>query len=69
MSKETIEEFLKTENKTPIEPLSKDVIDGFFDVLKEQEIDIDNVYQELMDEGLEAFKDAFEEILKELEKG
>ncbi len=66
---ETIEEFLKSNNKSVIEPLSQDVIDGFFDVLKDQNIDINEVYQELMSEGLEAFKDAFQEILKELEKG
>ncbi len=66
---ETIEAFLKSKNKDAIEPLSQEVIDGFFDVLKDQDIDIENVYQELMDEGIQAFKDAFEEILKELEKG
>ena len=65
----TIEEFLKTENKMPTTPLTKEVIDGFFEVLEDQEIDIEKIYQELMDEGLEAFKDAFQEILRELEKG
>ncbi len=65
----TINSFLQTKNTTPTQPLTKEVIDGFFKVLEEQEIDIEKVYQELMDEGLQAFKDAFQEILEELEKG
>ena len=49
--------------------MSDSEIDNFFTSLKEADIDMKSVYDELMSEGLEAFKEAFKEILKELEKG
>jgi transaldolase len=66
---ETIEAFLavkEPEVKTPILP---EEIANFFTTLKEADIDMNQIYQELMEEGLEAFKEAFKEILKQLEKG
>jgi transaldolase len=63
---DTIDAFVQTGIKDIREPIDIDLIDEFFDVLKKQEIDIDQVYKELMDEGLIAFKDAFKEILEEL---
>jgi transaldolase len=64
---ETIEAFVKTGIKDKREPIEIELIDGFFDVLKQQEFDMDKVYEELMSEGLEAFKDAFGDILKALD--
>jgi len=63
---ETIKSFVETGIKEKREPIDIDIIDGFFDVLKQQEFDIDSIYKELTDEGLEAFKDAFSDILKAL---
>ncbi len=66
---ETIDAFVQTgikEIRTPIEEIQ---VDEFFQVLQDQEIDISKVYNELMTEGLEAFKIAFKDILEELEKG
>ena len=66
---DTIEAFLEKGNAKIKTPLSKEEIDAFFTVLNNDGIDMNQVYTELMDEGLEAFKEAFKEILKELEKG
>jgi len=66
---ETIEAFLKVSQTTVKEPVSRGEIASFFETLKEADIDMNALYQELMDEGLEAFKEAFKEILKQLEKG
>jgi transaldolase len=63
---DTIKAFVKTEIKEKREPIDIDIIDGFFEVIKEQEFDMDTIYKELMDEGVEAFKDAFADILKTL---
>ena len=65
----TIEAFLKNDDIDIIKPMSDSEIDNFFTSLKEANIDMQSVYDELMSEGLEAFKEAFKEILKELEKG
>jgi transaldolase len=66
---ETIEAFLKQEKAVVKTPLSKEETDAFFTVLANDGIDMEQIYVELMDEGLEAFNEAFKEILKELEKG
>jgi len=63
---DTIDAFVNTEIKDLREPIDIALIDEFFEVLKQQEIDMDRVYNELMDEGLIAFKDAFSDILKSL---
>ncbi len=63
---DTISAFVKTGIKEIKEPISSEQIEEFFEVVKNQEFDIEKIYKELMDEGLEAFKDAFADILKEL---
>ncbi len=63
---ETIDAFVKTGIKEIKEPFSDDQIDDFFEKVKAKEFDIDKIYSELMDEGLEAFKEAFRDILDEL---
>ncbi len=62
----TIKEFMKNREVYVKKPLSDDIIDEYFKVLQYQNIDIKKVYDELMDEGLKAFKIAFSEILDEL---
>ncbi len=66
---ETIEAFLKNDNITIKTPPSKEEIAGFFATLLDKDIDIETIYTALMQEGIDAFKEAFREILKELEKG
>jgi transaldolase len=38
----------------------------FFELLEKNDIQMEKVYNELMNEGLDAFKEAFKEILNEL---
>jgi len=64
---DTIEAFLQAANAKVKSPTSKEDIESFFNTLKSNNIDMNQVYSELMEEGLEAFKEAFNEILKELE--
>ncbi len=66
---DTIDAFIKTGVKELKKPIDKRVIEKFFDDLGKNDIDINQIYDTLLDEGLEAFKIAFREILKELEKG
>ncbi len=66
---ETIEAFLKNSTAGVKQAPSKEEIKTFFLALQKQGIEMNQVYTELMDEGLDAFKVAFKEILKELEKG
>ncbi|MCZ6159359.1 transaldolase [Campylobacter ureolyticus] len=61
----TIKEFLKGEKKV-IKPVSDEIINEFFDLLKQKEIDIKEIYKELLEDGLKQFEVAFDEILKNL---
>ena len=63
---DTIDAFIQTkikESKTPVE-ITK--IDQFFDDLKDNDINLEKIYDELLAEGLSAFKEAFKEILNTL---
>jgi len=62
----TIKAFIASKKKIlPIE-LRDDLIENFFNSLAANGIDMNRVCDELMDEGLCAFKEAFVEILNEL---
>ena len=63
---ETIEAFLESDKAVIKRPKSPEEIEHFFNTLKENDIELDQIYSELMDEGLEAFKEAFKEILDAL---
>jgi transaldolase len=62
----TIEAYLKTNNTKDALPISKSEIDNYFDNLEANGIDMQKVYQELLDEGLKAFEDSFAELLETL---
>ena len=64
----TIKVFIKTEN-LPKTPLSNEEIDEFFKKVKEAGIDMKKVYKKLLDDGLEQFIIAFDDIIKALKKG
>ena len=66
---ETIEAFVQTGVRETREPIDKEIVDNFFALLRERGIDIEAIYASLLEEGLDAFKAAFKEILEELEKG
>jgi len=64
-----IEAFIKCNDFTKKEPISKQEIESFLNNLKNADIDLNSVYESLLSDGIEAFKNAFKEILRELEKG
>ncbi|WP_281951371.1 transaldolase [Nitrosophilus kaiyonis] len=64
---ETIKSFVKYGKKDVKLPIMEEEIDNFFENLKNSGIDMQKVYDELLKDGLVAFKDAFDEIMKELE--
>ena len=63
----TIEAFVSEGSKEPKLPIDEATIDKFFTALSDNGVDMQKVYDELLQEGLEAFVKAFEEILRELE--
>ena len=63
---DTIKAYKQTDDKTIKTPISKDEIDNFFTQLKSEDVDIEKVYNELLDEGLKAFVDAYNEILTQI---
>jgi transaldolase len=65
----TIEAFLNSNIRSCTTPIDSSKIDDLFSKLKDKNVDINEIYKKLLDEGLEAFKVAFKEILEELEKG
>ncbi len=66
---ETIDAFVQTGIKQTKKPIEEEIIENFFLLLEEKNIDIKAIYNTLLEEGLDAFKIAFKEILEELEKG
>ena len=64
---ETIRSFVKSGSKTQRLPIKDKIIENFFKKIEDVGIDMQQVYDELLSEGLKAFVDAFDDILKELE--
>ncbi|MDD3341948.1 MAG: transaldolase [Sulfurospirillaceae bacterium] len=62
----TINAFIKNPEIAPEIVWQEDVIDNFFASLLANGIEINTVCDELMDEGLRAFKEAFSEIMEAL---
>ncbi len=63
----TIDAFIETKIKKCKNPISSTKLDQYFDDLQDNNIDLEKVYDELLTEGLTAFKEAFGEILTTLE--
>ena len=63
----TIESYIKNQQTTPKLPISQDEIDDFFKDLERENIDIEEVYNKLLKDGLDAFEEAFSDMLEGLE--
>ncbi|WP_187647213.1 transaldolase [Nitrosophilus labii] len=63
----TIKSFVNDGFKEQKLPIEDEIIDEFFDRVEKAGVDMQNVYNELLEEGLLAFVDAFKEIIEELE--
>ncbi len=62
----TIEEWLKDGRKEKSEIISEDECDKFFALLEQNGIKVDEVCNKLLEDGLEAFKVSFNELLGKL---
>jgi len=63
---DTVEAYVEAGDKSLKEPASLEDIEEFFIQVKKDNVDIDKVYNALLDQGITAFIDAFDEILKDM---
>ena len=63
----TIEAFIKSPDHTPKLPIDSDKIDSFFEKVSSVGIDMDSVYEKLLNDGLKAFEEAFSGLLSHLD--
>jgi len=63
----TIESFVKSKGLTPKLPIEESEINGYFIKLADNGFNMDEIYTSLLKDGLEAFEQAFEEMLESLE--
>ncbi len=63
----TIEAFMEHPLHAPKLPMDEAAIDTFFKAVEAAGIDMQALYERLIDEGLEAFKDSFARLLSHLE--
>ena len=59
----TIEAWIEKGSKVQSEIISEDECDKYFTMLSKRGINIDNVYSELLQDGIRAFKISFQELL------
>jgi len=64
----TIDEWLENGLKEPSKIITESDCDEFFKTIKSSKIDIDTVYEKLLNDGLESFKDSFKDLLQKLQK-
>lgn len=64
----TIDQWLENGIKEPSEIPSEEKCDKYFKTLKESKVDVQAVYTKLLNDGLEAFKNSFKDLLKKLQK-
>jgi transaldolase len=62
----TIEAYIAKKAPEPKFPIDNSIIDGYFTKLQDNGFDMQEVYKELLDAGLKAFEDAFEDMLNKL---
>ena len=64
---DTIKSYTQRSQDTFRLPVSNEEIEGYFTMIKDNGIDMDEVYDKLLEDGLKAFERSFEEILNALE--
>jgi len=63
----TIESFIQSEGVVPKLPMEECGINGYFTKLADSGFDMEEVYNELLHDGLKAFEQAFQDMLESLE--
>ncbi|HHH51284.1 MAG TPA: transaldolase, partial [Campylobacterales bacterium] len=64
---DTINAYIATENKKEALPIEDSVINGYFMNLEDNGFDMDEIYKSLLNDGLKAFEESFNDMLKSLE--
>ncbi|RXK04764.1 transaldolase [Halarcobacter bivalviorum] len=64
----TIEDWLENGKKTPSKIISEEDCNKYFKTLESKDININEVYAQLLNDGLESFKDSFADLLNKLAK-
>ena len=64
----TINAWIQDGNKEQSIITSEDECDAYFDTLKQKDINIESIYNELLTDGLEAFKVSFVKLLQDIKK-
>ena len=62
----TIESYIATEASAPKLPIDDAILNGYFTKLADNGFDMDEVYGQLLKEGLEAFENAFQDMLNSI---
>ncbi|MFA7084939.1 MAG: transaldolase family protein, partial [Arcobacteraceae bacterium] len=62
----TIEHWIKEGCKTKSKILTLDECNEFFELLKVKHIDMERIYRDLLNEGLDSFKESFKDLLSKL---
>jgi len=62
----TIESFVKSKGVTPKLPIEESDINGYFTKLADNGFDMNKVYDSLLKDGLEAFEQAFQDMLESI---
>ncbi len=64
----TIESHIQTAPQSPtVLPLEESILNGYFTSLEDNGFKMEQIYQELLDDGLRAFEDSFKSMLEKLE--
>jgi transaldolase len=63
----TIEYYIRDEPSSPKLPISDIEIENYFNGLKRANINMEEVYDKLLEDGLKAFEEAFSDMLNRLD--
>jgi len=64
---DTINAYMTTDTKKVVLPIEDSVINGYFMNLEDNGFDMDEIYKSLLNDGLKAFEESFNDMLKSLE--
>ena len=64
---DTINAYMATDNKKEALPIEDSVINGYFMNLEDNGFNMDEIYKSLLNDGLKAFEESFNDMLKSLE--
>ncbi len=63
---DTIKAYLDTNNQKEVLPIEDSILNGYFINLEDNGFNMEEIYKELLDNGLKAFKESFNDMLDKL---